>query len=139
MITVRLIASRDGREGSVVMHQDDSVYAAQLEREDEVTHELTVGRHGWVQIVSAYFHKQFQLVGRVRKEGLAMEATRVTVDELRERMDRGERLSYVDTRNPKAWAAAETKLLEAIRVPADEVQKHLAEIPRDRTVITYCT
>ena len=68
-----------------------------------------------------------------------MEATRVTVDELRERMDRGERLSYVDTRNPKAWAAAETKLLEAIRVPADEVQKHLAEIPRDRTVITYCT
>jgi hypothetical protein len=26
-----------------------------------------------------------------------------------------------------------------LRVPADEVEKHLAEIPHDRTVITYCT
>jgi rhodanese-related sulfurtransferase len=67
------------------------------------------------------------------------EATRVTVDEIKERMDRGEQFAFVDTRNPKAWAEAETKLPEAIRVPADEVEQHLAEIPHDRTVITYCT
>ena len=33
-----------------------------------------------------------------------MEATRVTVDEVRERMDRGEQFTFVDTRNPQAWA-----------------------------------
>ena len=68
-----------------------------------------------------------------------MEPTRVMVDELKERMERGEQFAFVDTRNPKAWGEAETKLPGAIRVPADEVEKHLEEIPRDRTVITYCT
>jgi rhodanese-related sulfurtransferase len=69
----------------------------------------------------------------------AVEATRVTVDEVRERMERGEQLAFVDTRNPQAWGEAETKLPGAVRVPADELEQHLDEIPRDRAVITYCT
>jgi rhodanese-related sulfurtransferase len=68
-----------------------------------------------------------------------MEATRITVDELRERLDRGEEFAFVDTRNPKAWAEADQKLPHAIRVPAEELAAHVNEIPRDRTVITYCT
>ena len=68
-----------------------------------------------------------------------MEVTRVTVDELKERMDRGEQFAFVDTRNSTAWGQANKKLPGAIRVPADEVEKHLDEIPTDRTVITYCT
>lgn len=68
-----------------------------------------------------------------------MEATRVTVDEVKQRMDRGEEFTFIDTRNPKAWAEADTKLPGAIRIPAEEVNEHLDQIPRDRTVITYCT
>ena len=68
-----------------------------------------------------------------------MEVTRVTADEVKERMDRGEQFTFVDTRNPQAWGEAETKLPGAIRVPAGEVEQHLGEIPRDRVVITYCT
>ena len=69
----------------------------------------------------------------------AVEATRVTVDEVKERMDRGEQFTFVDTRNPQAWGEADVKLPDAIRVPADELEQHLHEIPRDRAVITYCT
>ncbi len=68
-----------------------------------------------------------------------MEATRITVDEVRERMERGEEFAFVDTRNPKAWAEADQKLPHAIRVPGDELAAHVNEIPRDRAVITYCT
>ena len=68
-----------------------------------------------------------------------MEATRVTVDEVKERMDRGEAFTFVDTRNPKAWAEADTKLPGAIRITADEAEQHLDQIPHGRTVITYCT
>jgi len=68
-----------------------------------------------------------------------MEATRVTVDEVKERMERGETFTFVDTRNPQAWGDATTKLPGAIRVTADEVEQQLDEIPRDRTVISYCT
>ena len=70
---------------------------------------------------------------------MSVEATRVTVDEVKERMDRGERFTFVDTRNPVAWGESDVKLPGAIRAPADEVEHHLGEISRDRTVITYCT
>ena len=68
-----------------------------------------------------------------------MEATRITVDEVKERLERGEQFTFVDTRNPKAWAESDQKLPGAIRVPAEELEQHLAEIPKDRTVLTYCT
>jgi rhodanese-related sulfurtransferase len=68
-----------------------------------------------------------------------MEATRVTIDEIKERLDRGEEFTFVDTRNAEAWNGATTKLPGAIRVPADQVEQHLSEISHDRTVITYCT
>lgn len=68
-----------------------------------------------------------------------MEATRVTVDEVKERMERGEQFAFVDTRNPVAWGESDVKLPGAIRVPADEWEQHLDGIPHDRAVITYCT
>ena len=70
---------------------------------------------------------------------VAFEPTRITVDELQERMDRGEQFTILDNRNPKAWSGAQTKLPGALRVPADEIEKHLDEFPRDRVIITYCT
>jgi rhodanese-related sulfurtransferase len=68
-----------------------------------------------------------------------MGATRVTADEVIERMGRGEQFYFVDTRNPTAWGESDEKLPGALRVPADEVERHLGEIPRDRAIITYCT
>ena len=68
-----------------------------------------------------------------------MEATRITVDEVKERMDRGEQFTFIDSRNPQAWAESDSKLPNAIRVPAAELDQHLDEIPKDRAVITYCT
>ena len=72
-------------------------------------------------------------------EATKMETTRVTVDEVLERMNRGEQFTFLDARNPQAWSEADSKLPGAIRVPADEVENHIAEIPKDRVVITYCT
>ncbi|MBA3547471.1 MAG: pirin family protein [Nannocystis sp.] len=47
---LRLIASRDGREGSVVIHQDVALYAALLAPGQSVTHSFAPGRHGWLQV-----------------------------------------------------------------------------------------
>jgi sulfur-carrier protein adenylyltransferase/sulfurtransferase len=73
------------------------------------------------------------------KDSPVQQATRVTVDEVLERLKRGEPLAFVDVRNPTEWGNAQTKLPGAIRVPAEEVEQYLNEIPRDRAVITYCT
>jgi redox-sensitive bicupin YhaK (pirin superfamily) len=47
---LRLVASSDGREGSVVIHQDAAIYASILEPASEVVHPLDDGRSAWVQV-----------------------------------------------------------------------------------------
>jgi hypothetical protein len=64
---------------------------------------------------------------------------RITVDELRKRMEAGEDFIVIDTRNPKAWAESDQKLPEAIRVPLDNLEQSLSKIPRDKSIVTYCT
>ncbi|WP_017301854.1 pirin family protein [Nodosilinea nodulosa] len=48
---LRLVGSRDGRNGSVTIHQDVSLYATTLADGDAVEHTLTPGRVAWVQVV----------------------------------------------------------------------------------------
>ncbi len=47
---LRLVASPDGADGSVRLHQDARVHAALLARGAEATHRLAPGRHAWVQV-----------------------------------------------------------------------------------------
>jgi redox-sensitive bicupin YhaK (pirin superfamily) len=46
-----LLASHDGREGSVTIHQDVALHSAALEAGDRVSLALNNGRHVWVQVV----------------------------------------------------------------------------------------
>lgn len=46
---------------------------------------------------------------------------------------------FVDARNPVAWREATTKLPGAVRVPANALNSHIGELPRDRPIVTYCT
>src|SRR5262245_61473261 len=61
---LRLVASRDGREGSVTLHQDVSLLLALLRPGDRVEHPLRDGRHAWVQAVR----------GRLELDGRPLEA-----------------------------------------------------------------
>ena len=47
-----LIASADGRNGSVTVHQDVAIYATTLSPGKHVTLALAPGRHTWVQVAS---------------------------------------------------------------------------------------
>ena len=47
---LRLIASADGRDGSVTIHQDASLFAALLDGSDAAVHSLAPGRRAYVHI-----------------------------------------------------------------------------------------
>jgi redox-sensitive bicupin YhaK (pirin superfamily) len=47
---LRLIASPDASDGSVKIHQDAKLYVSLLKPREEVTHELSKGRHAWLQV-----------------------------------------------------------------------------------------
>ena len=67
------------------------------------------------------------------------DAPRITVEELKRRMETSEDFTIIDVRNPQAWAEARTKIPEAIRVPIDDLEQNLPNIPRDKPVVAYCT
>jgi quercetin 2,3-dioxygenase len=48
---LKLVGSRDGRDGSVTIHQDVALYAGLLGMGDRVKHVLAPGRHAWLQLV----------------------------------------------------------------------------------------
>lgn len=47
---LRLIASEDGRDGSVTVHQDVSLFASILDADQEVMREMDQQRYGWIQV-----------------------------------------------------------------------------------------
>jgi quercetin 2,3-dioxygenase len=47
---LRLIAAAGGQDGAVAINQDARVYASLLDRGKSITHQLSPGRHGWLQL-----------------------------------------------------------------------------------------
>jgi redox-sensitive bicupin YhaK (pirin superfamily) len=47
---LRLVASADGRDGSVTINQDASIYGSVLDAGHEVIHQLAPNRNAWVQV-----------------------------------------------------------------------------------------
>ncbi|MCS6899373.1 MAG: pirin family protein [Myxococcales bacterium] len=47
---LRLLASREGRDGSITVHQDMNLYATVLDLGDTVEQPIRPGRHAWVQV-----------------------------------------------------------------------------------------
>jgi redox-sensitive bicupin YhaK (pirin superfamily) len=47
---LRLIAGPDGEDGSVTIHQDAKLYVSLLAPGQQVEHELSKGRHAWLQV-----------------------------------------------------------------------------------------
>ena len=60
---LRLVGSRDGRDGSVTIHQDVDLYATRLGEGDESTHQLGAWRKGWIQVAR----------GRAEINGMALQ------------------------------------------------------------------
>jgi len=67
------------------------------------------------------------------------EPVRVTVEQVKRWIDEGVPLVFLDSRSESSWRGSGTKLPGALRIPPDDVESHLSEIPRDRRIIVYCT
>lgn len=72
---LRLVASPDGTEGSVVVHQDVRLYASLLGDGESATLPLAPGRHAWVQVARG----EVRALGHdlVEGDGLAVSGTDV--------------------------------------------------------------
>ncbi len=49
---LRLVASPNGRDGSLSIHQNANVYLSLVSNADEIVYSLQPGRHAWLQVLS---------------------------------------------------------------------------------------
>ena len=48
---LRLVASPDAADGSLLIHQDARIYLSSLDAGNQMTYELDAGRHAWLQVL----------------------------------------------------------------------------------------
>jgi redox-sensitive bicupin YhaK (pirin superfamily) len=68
---LRLVGSPDGRDGSIVIHQDAEIYDALLSRGRAVSHPLQAGRKSWIQVVRGAVEVNGK--GAIAGDGVAVE------------------------------------------------------------------
>jgi rhodanese-related sulfurtransferase len=68
-----------------------------------------------------------------------IDSLRITVPDLQKRMEAGEDVVFIDTRNPQAWAESDVKLPEALRLSNSDLDSILSQIPNGKPIVAYCT
>ena len=68
-----------------------------------------------------------------------MEPRRISASVAKRRLDRGERVTFVDARSDHAWHSADRRLPHSVRVPPDDAEAYLDEVPRNGLIVPYCT
>jgi rhodanese-related sulfurtransferase len=68
-----------------------------------------------------------------------MEVLRISIDELKHKMGRSERIIFLDARSAKAYAESTVQIPGSQRVPPDQVEGMLDEILRNGLIVPYCT
>jgi membrane protein DedA with SNARE-associated domain/rhodanese-related sulfurtransferase len=64
---------------------------------------------------------------------------RISVDELKRKLDAHEGVAIIDLRHPLDFLPQPYTIPGALRIPAEELERRHNEIPRDRDVVLYCT
>jgi hypothetical protein len=59
---LRLVGSRDGRDGSLTIHQDVNLYAGLFTGDERATLPLAPGRHAWIQVARGQVRVDDQLL-----------------------------------------------------------------------------
>ena len=96
---------------------------------------------GWLLVVIAaalgsYIAYKFVARQRFLRE---LRIARITVEELKKKLDAGEDLTIVDLRHSLDFEAEPETIPGALHIDAKELQEKNDRLPRDREVILFCT
>ncbi len=113
------------------------VFAGQIERIAE-RFEAFGGRMGVLLLGALASYIAYKFIARQRflRE---LRISRITVEELKVKMDGGEDVVIVDLRHSMDFEAEPQTIPGAFRMDAGEIEEKNDRLPRDREIILYCT
>jgi membrane protein DedA with SNARE-associated domain len=113
------------------------VFSDQIER---IAERIATLGGGMGVTLAAFFalYILYKFIGRQRFLR-QLRIARITVDELKEKIDGGEQIVIVDLRHSMDFEADPQTIPGAFRMDAGELQEKNDRLPRDRDVVLYCT
>jgi membrane protein DedA with SNARE-associated domain len=96
---------------------------------------------GWLVVIlgaglSGYIAYKLMARQRFLRE---LRIARISVDELKAKIDSGEEIVIVDLRHSVEFEADPETIPGALRMDAEELERNSERLPRDRELILYCT
>jgi membrane protein DedA with SNARE-associated domain len=113
-------------------------YLFSEEMDRALAYAMGMGRTLLVLVVgglSIYIFRKYALRRRFLRE---LFIARITPEELKQKLDAGERILIIDVRHSLDFEADPYTIPGALRIPLEQLEGHL-EIPSDREIVAYCT
>jgi len=60
----------------------------------------------------------------------------ITVEELKNKLDKGERITLLDVREPHEWPISD--LPGSVKIPLGQLQQKYSELPQGEELVVYC-
>lgn len=64
---------------------------------------------------------------------------RMTIQELKEKMDKGDRIIILDVRTAEDYSTSPYKITGAVRIPLDQLKSRYTELPAAAEIVAYCS
>jgi membrane protein DedA with SNARE-associated domain len=112
------------------------IFAGQLERIADYARHLGVGLS--VTVLAIALWVAFKVRQR-RRFIERLRVARVSPQELKAMLDRGDAVAIIDLRHALNADADRVRLPGAIHIPPEQLDQRRHEIPRDRELVLYCT
>jgi membrane protein DedA with SNARE-associated domain/rhodanese-related sulfurtransferase len=114
------------------------LFSSQLEQVAHYAHQLGILLVVFILCggLAAYLIRKYVRRKRFLRQ---LRTARITTEELKQKLDAGEKIAIVDLRHPLDFLPEPYTIPGAIRLPMEELEGRIDEIPRDRDVVLYCT
>jgi hypothetical protein len=67
------------------------------------------------------------------------DAPRITVAELLARLDKQAPVVIIDSRSEGSWEGSDKQIKGSVRIPIDQLDARMNELPKDKEIVIYCS
>jgi hypothetical protein len=67
------------------------------------------------------------------------EAPRITVAELLAQLEKQTPVVVVDSRSEGSWEGSDKQIKGSVRIPIDQLEARMSELPKDKEIVIYCS
>jgi|SRR5215472_11305605 len=100
-----------------------------------------IHRHAvrWLLLISCVLTAGSVAVARQNGHDDNKETPRLTVAELLARFEKHTPIVIVDSRSESSWEGSDKQIKGSVRIPVDQIEARMNELPRDKEIVIYCS